>query len=123
MGATWMRRVRFGAAAAVAAARAALGVGPIRTDDAKLTASDPAEYDVFGRTIAVSGDTVVVGAMAKNEYESGGRRDAEPAPRSRARPGSGRQRERQAASSAARSIPRNAIATASSFDAPPQIAA
>jgi hypothetical protein len=53
----------------IAAAGAAFGLGSIRTDDAKFTPSDPAEYDLFGRTIAVSGDTVVVGAMGKNQYE------------------------------------------------------
>ena len=32
------------------------------TEQAKLTASDGAEYDAFGRSVAVSGDTAVIGA-------------------------------------------------------------
>ncbi len=32
------------------------------TETAKLTASDPASYDGFGKSVAVNGDTVVVGA-------------------------------------------------------------
>jgi uncharacterized protein (DUF2345 family) len=39
------------------------------TQDAKLTASDGAASDVFGSSVAVSGDTVVVGAPHKNSSQ------------------------------------------------------
>ncbi|MCP4373769.1 MAG: hypothetical protein GY797_37560, partial [Deltaproteobacteria bacterium] len=37
------------------------------TQTAKLTASDGATYDYFGRSVAVSGDTVVVGAYRDDD--------------------------------------------------------
>ena len=37
------------------------------TSDVKLTASDPAAYDNFGRSVAVDGATVVVGARADDD--------------------------------------------------------
>jgi len=40
-----------------------LGGWSDKTEDAKLTASDAAELDYFGSSVAISGDTVVVGAL------------------------------------------------------------
>ncbi len=39
------------------------------TEDAKLTASDAAERDLFGFSVAVSGDTVVVGARGDDDVD------------------------------------------------------
>ena len=40
------------------------------TETAKLTASDAAIYDTFGRSVAVSGDTIVVGAPSSDQAGS-----------------------------------------------------
>ena len=47
--------------------------GGVWTQQAKLTASDAAEEDQFGYSVAVSGDTAVVGAYGKNDigHDSG----------------------------------------------------
>jgi len=37
------------------------------TETAKLTASDTADYDLFGNSVGISGDTIIVGAY----YEDG----------------------------------------------------
>ena len=39
-------------------------------EDAKLKASDADKYDYFGKSVAISGDTVVVGANGDDEIES-----------------------------------------------------
>jgi FG-GAP repeat len=43
--------------------------GATWAQQAKLTASDPATNDELGRSTSVSGDTVIVGAAAKNSFE------------------------------------------------------
>ncbi len=42
-------------------------------EQAKLTASDAAEEDVFGRSVAISGDYLVVGAPSRAGLEPSGR--------------------------------------------------
>ena len=43
------------------------------TEDAKLTPSDPADRDDFGRTVSISGDNALVGARAHDDsFESSG---------------------------------------------------
>ncbi len=44
--------------------------GTTWTEEAKLTASDGAEDDFFGRSVSVSGDTAVVGAYGDDDYGS-----------------------------------------------------
>ncbi|WOO43520.1 InlB B-repeat-containing protein [Rubellicoccus peritrichatus] len=41
--------------------------GDVWTEQAKLTASDAVEYDLFGNTVSVSGDTLVVGAPGDDD--------------------------------------------------------
>jgi len=45
--------------------------GATWTEQAKLTASDAAEYDYFGGSVSISGDYVIVGARAHEEFGSG----------------------------------------------------
>jgi microcompartment protein CcmL/EutN len=45
--------------------------GTTWTEEAKLTASDAATGDIFGRSVAVSGDTAVVGASSNDDAGSG----------------------------------------------------
>jgi len=42
-------------------------IDPVLTEEAKLTASDAAAYDEFGRSVSVSGDTAVVGARGDDD--------------------------------------------------------
>ena len=42
-------------------------IDPVLTEEAKLTASDAAAYDEFGRSVLVSGDTAVVGARGDDD--------------------------------------------------------
>ena len=49
---------------------------------AKLTASDPAPHDLFGHSVALDGDTAVIGAASddhagRRQRAEGGRRKAE----------------------------------------------
>lgn len=60
------RRTAGATALLALAAGVAFGVGALRTENAKLTAGDAADGDSFGVAVAVSGDTSVVGAFAKN---------------------------------------------------------
>ncbi len=41
--------------------------GEVWSEHAKLTASDDAEGDAFGRSVAVSGDTAVIGAFRDDD--------------------------------------------------------
>lgn len=66
-GMDWTRTALGAAAFLGLAAGVAFGVASIRTEDAKLTPSDAADLDRFGSAIAVSDDTVVVGAFGKDD--------------------------------------------------------
>jgi hypothetical protein len=41
--------------------------GKVWTQQKELTASDSAQYDQFGASVTVSGDTAVIGAPGKND--------------------------------------------------------
>jgi hypothetical protein len=59
--------IGVGAGAAYVYVRPVVGwVGPL-TEDAKLTASDPAAGDVFGGAVAISGDVIVIGALSNDD--------------------------------------------------------
>jgi hypothetical protein len=64
------KRRTFGATAFLAlAVGIAYSVGGVPTQEAKLTAMDAAANDFFGASVAVAGDTAVVGALGKNSYQ------------------------------------------------------
>ena len=96
-GATWTKQAKltasvasqsafFGYSAAIAGDTAIVGVvgdstysgsayvftrsGSLWTQQQKLTASDAAQFDWFGRSVAISGDTAVVGAQGDDDHGS-----------------------------------------------------
>ena len=66
----WRAGLGLGAAALVALTAGSVAAdGPIVTEQVKLTAADAASKDGFGRSVAISGDTVIVGAIGADDSD------------------------------------------------------